>query len=149
MRTRCPACNTVFRVTSDQLRAKAGKVKCGYCQCVFNAFDQLIDDTLKVSPPVAAPAGAVEASALQRASARLADALGQAGAPDREAVVAPEPAEPEPEPEPEPQPEPAPVPGVHPGAFCSQHWQFGHTNKGTLMQCTTTAEDERFRWRAA
>ena len=47
MRTRCPACNTVFRVTSDQLRAKAGKVKCGYCQCVFNAFDQLIDDTLK------------------------------------------------------------------------------------------------------
>jgi hypothetical protein len=38
---------------------------------------------------------------------------------------------------------------VHPGAFCSQHWQYGHTNNGTLMQCTTTSEDSRFRWRAA
>lgn len=72
--------------------------------------------------------------------------------PEPEPEPAPEPEpqpEPEPDPEPEPAPEPAPVPGVHPGAFCSQHWQFGHTSKGTLMQCTTTAEDERFRWRAA
>lgn len=68
--------------------------------------------------------------------------------PEPEPEPAPQP-EPEPEPEPEPAPEPAPVTGVHPGAFCSQHWQYGHTNKGTLMQCTTTAEDERFRWRAA
>lgn len=45
MRTRCPACETVFRVTSEQLRAKAGKVRCGYCQAVFNAFDELIDET--------------------------------------------------------------------------------------------------------
>ena len=44
-RTRCPACSTVFRVTSDQLRAKAGKVRCGYCQAVFNAFDELVDET--------------------------------------------------------------------------------------------------------
>lgn len=57
--------------------------------------------------------------------------------------------EPEPQPEPEPEPEPAPVEGVHPGAFCSQHWQYGRTTKGTLMQCTTTAEDTRFRWRSA
>ena len=70
--------------------------------------------------------------------------------PEPEPVPEPEPQpEPAPEPEPEPEPEPAPVPGVHPGAFCSQHWQYGHTSKGTLMQCTTTAEDERFRWRAA
>lgn len=47
-RTRCPACSTVFRVTSDQLRAKAGKVRCGYCQAVFNAFDELVDDTAHV-----------------------------------------------------------------------------------------------------
>jgi predicted Zn finger-like uncharacterized protein len=39
MRTRCPGCNTVFRVTSEQLRAKMGKVRCGQCQFVFNAFD--------------------------------------------------------------------------------------------------------------
>jgi predicted Zn finger-like uncharacterized protein len=40
MRTRCPACGTVFRVTSEQLRRKAGKVRCGHCQFVFNAFDE-------------------------------------------------------------------------------------------------------------
>ena len=40
-RTRCPACGTVFRVTSEQLRLKAGKVRCGHCQTVFNAFDHL------------------------------------------------------------------------------------------------------------
>lgn len=40
-RSRCPACGTVFRVTSEQLRLKAGKVRCGHCQTVFNAFDHL------------------------------------------------------------------------------------------------------------
>ncbi len=44
MRTRCPACTTVFRVTSEQLRLKAGKVRCGHCQSVFNAFDQLVPE---------------------------------------------------------------------------------------------------------
>ena len=44
MRTRCPACGTVFRVTSAQLRLKAGKVRCGSCQSVFNAFDQWLPD---------------------------------------------------------------------------------------------------------
>jgi predicted Zn finger-like uncharacterized protein len=39
MRTRCPECTTVFRVTSEQLRRKAGTVRCGHCQHVFNAFD--------------------------------------------------------------------------------------------------------------
>lgn len=45
MRTRCPGCSTVFRVTSEQLRLKAGKVRCGNCQAVFNAFDELRGDT--------------------------------------------------------------------------------------------------------
>jgi len=56
-RTRCPACSTVFRVTSDQLRAKAGKVRCGYCQMVFNAFDELVDETAPVEAikPVGGP----------------------------------------------------------------------------------------------
>ncbi|WP_161630103.1 serine/threonine kinase [Nocardiopsis lucentensis] len=72
--------------------------------------------------------------------------------------------EPEPEPEPEPAPAPAPAPdpepepepeapshvrGVHPGAFCDEYWQYGYTSAGTLMQCKTTATDDRFRWRAA
>lgn len=44
MRTRCPACTTVFRVTSEQLRLRAGKVRCGNCQAVFNAFDELVSE---------------------------------------------------------------------------------------------------------
>ena len=38
---------------------------------------------------------------------------------------------------------------VHPGAFCSQHYAYGFTDKGTLMQCKPSATDSRFRWRAA
>jgi hypothetical protein len=38
---------------------------------------------------------------------------------------------------------------VHPGAFCSEHGWYGYTSKGTLMRCTTTATDTRYRWRAA
>ena len=53
MRTRCPACATIFRVTSEQLRLKAGKVRCGHCQSVFNAFDEFLPDTAVV--PVAQP----------------------------------------------------------------------------------------------
>jgi hypothetical protein len=57
-----------------------------------------------------------------------------------------------------PGPTPTPVssagPGtvsyaVHPGAFCSEHWQRGYTSTGTLMRCTTTATDSSFRWRSA
>jgi hypothetical protein len=56
-----------------------------------------------------------------------------------------------------PQPEPttatpAPQPtysGVTPGAFCGDHYAFGYTSAGTLMQCKTSASDSRFRWRAA
>ena len=50
MRTRCPACSTAFRVTSEQLRLKAGKVRCGHCQAVFNAFDSLISDLPPSTP---------------------------------------------------------------------------------------------------
>ncbi len=38
---------------------------------------------------------------------------------------------------------------VHPGAFCSEHWRYGRTSAGTLMRCTTTSTDTRFRWRSA
>lgn len=44
MRTRCPVCTTVFRVTTEQLRLRAGKVRCGNCQAVFNAFDELVSE---------------------------------------------------------------------------------------------------------
>jgi predicted Zn finger-like uncharacterized protein len=59
--TRCPACGTGFRVGAGQLKAQHGKVRCGRCGAVFNAFDSL--STLPDTPdartePAAAPAPA-------------------------------------------------------------------------------------------
>lgn len=49
-RTRCPACGTVFRVTAEQLRLRAGMVRCGQCQHVFNAFEHWQDCTPESLP---------------------------------------------------------------------------------------------------
>ena len=54
MKTRCPDCQTVFRVTPEQLKARAGKVRCGNCQGVFNALDSLLEEAS--APLVAAHA---------------------------------------------------------------------------------------------
>lgn len=35
--TRCPACNTLFKVVADQLRISDGWVRCGRCEEVFDA----------------------------------------------------------------------------------------------------------------
>jgi len=41
MYTRCPHCDTVFRVTPQQLQASSGQVRCGRCAAVFDAFSSL------------------------------------------------------------------------------------------------------------
>ncbi|MFB0936789.1 MAG: DUF3426 domain-containing protein [Propionivibrio sp.] len=58
MRTRCPECQTVFRVTPEQLKARAGKVRCGHCQSVFNALDTLLEDQSAATAPALTPAQA-------------------------------------------------------------------------------------------
>jgi len=40
--TRCPACKTIFRVTSAQLAMRAGQVRCGHCHAVFDGVAQLL-----------------------------------------------------------------------------------------------------------
>lgn len=42
MITRCPRCMTVFRVTEDQLQARAGQVRCGRCDTIFDARASLL-----------------------------------------------------------------------------------------------------------
>lgn len=42
--TQCPACNTRFRVSQEQLDAHQGMVRCGRCQAPFNALEHLQDD---------------------------------------------------------------------------------------------------------
>ncbi len=63
--TRCPACQTAFRVKPEQLRARQGKVRCGKCQTVFNALDSLAyraDAPPAVFPPTAPSSPAPEAA---------------------------------------------------------------------------------------
>lgn len=55
MKTRCLNCQTIFRVTPDQLKARAGKVRCGQCQTVFNALDSLLEEQTATVPPIARP----------------------------------------------------------------------------------------------
>jgi predicted Zn finger-like uncharacterized protein len=61
--TRCPSCDTVFRVVQDQLKVSEGWVRCGRCSSVFNAGEVLFD--IDSSAPVhlafdAAPAAQPE-----------------------------------------------------------------------------------------
>ena len=51
MLTRCPACETHFRITPAQLKARSGSVRCGACQHVFNALDSLVEEPVVVAAP--------------------------------------------------------------------------------------------------
>ena len=110
MRTRCPACNTVFRVTSEQLRAKAGKVRCGYCKSIFNAFDGLVDDkpATVAPPPEASPTLAGPSSEITADVSPDIDEVGPEQTVTESAPIPETETLPEPESEPEPEPEPDP-----------------------------------------
>jgi len=59
--TRCPHCQTTFRIRLEQLAAAKGAVRCGSCLQVFKAADHLVSDKPKVSAsakPKQAPAPA-------------------------------------------------------------------------------------------
>ena len=42
MTTQCPSCATQFRIQTDQLIARQGKVRCGQCRHVFDALKGLV-----------------------------------------------------------------------------------------------------------
>lgn len=49
LKTTCPSCHAVFRVKPQQLELRGGKVRCGKCAYVFNAFDTLVTPIETVS----------------------------------------------------------------------------------------------------
>ena len=56
--TRCPSCNTVFKVAQDQLQLAEGWVRCGRCDETFEAQDALAQrqaesETIAAQPPLA------------------------------------------------------------------------------------------------
>lgn len=62
--TRCPACETMFKVVPDQLRISEGWVRCGQCSEIFNASQNLVAGepvrTEAPTPPPAPPQPAVQ-----------------------------------------------------------------------------------------
>lgn len=48
--TRCPYCQTRFRVTPHQLEAARGRVRCGHCLYVFNALEHAQEESSTPSP---------------------------------------------------------------------------------------------------
>ncbi len=44
MYTQCPECQTIFRVSAEDLRLADGQVRCGHCTVVFSAIGQLFED---------------------------------------------------------------------------------------------------------
>jgi predicted Zn finger-like uncharacterized protein len=49
--TRCPECDTTFRVTDETLKKASGQVRCGRCASVFNAYAELHDPAAKSLEP--------------------------------------------------------------------------------------------------
>src|SRR5665647_947691 len=53
--TRCPTCETLFRVVPDQLRVSDGWVRCGQCDEIFDASLHLLATSLKEAAPAVHP----------------------------------------------------------------------------------------------
>lgn len=91
MLTRCSACGTAFRITTDQLVMRQGMVRCGQCNEVFNALEHLASrtDAPQTQEPAADPLTAGASSAAWSASpaedvapASSYDLFGASPAPD-------------------------------------------------------------------
>ncbi|HEX7079921.1 MAG TPA: DUF3426 domain-containing protein [Gammaproteobacteria bacterium] len=103
--TRCPDCETTFRITADALQKAGGQVRCGRCACVFNAYTELhrhdgtAPEAADPSPEPATIAGA-EAVPTDAAAATPAEPLlvpGAEPAPGaRAAAATPAPDDPRP-----------------------------------------------------
>lgn len=74
--TRCPACQTLFKIVPDQLRVSEGWVRCGQCSEIFDAPLHLLQDSQIASlvhktpdPGADAGAGASEPAVLSELAA--------------------------------------------------------------------------------
>lgn len=70
--TACPACQTQFEVTDEQLQAYAGKVRCGECDHVFDARSYLLEPLSASLTDSSATEPATDASLYFKLSAAVA-----------------------------------------------------------------------------
>ncbi|MHB8786670.1 MAG: DUF3426 domain-containing protein [Thauera sp.] len=82
MLTRCPACQTVFRLRPEQLHARRGEVRCGHCFHPFNALEHALER------PEGAPPMPTDALAQRDSSAASGTAANRPGSLDRWASAA-------------------------------------------------------------
>lgn len=94
--TKCTQCGTTFRVTSQQLQAQGGRVRCGNCMTVFNGLQALValPDAAQEAPPArdAVPAGspAFELEAVEPAAQPAPTRAAEPASDGREYGPAPE-----------------------------------------------------------
>ena len=86
--TKCPHCNTTFRVASDQLKLRGGIVRCGACNELFDGNATLVDAPASeaalpgaLGPPAVLPLRAPAAAPLEPANV-AASAQPEALAPE-------------------------------------------------------------------
>lgn len=75
MLTRCPHCETTFRVTAEQLKARHGQVRCGACREVFDALESLVEELPVVFPPLPAASVSAEMPAVSEEPAPLTESI--------------------------------------------------------------------------
>jgi predicted Zn finger-like uncharacterized protein len=83
--TRCPDCETTFRVTDEALKKASGQVRCGRCASVFNAYAEL-QDSSKASD--GEPAPLVADAPAESPSATPPTPVTSSAAPPRESPAA-------------------------------------------------------------
>lgn len=84
--TQCPHCHTTFRVAHDQLKLRAGLVRCGSCKEIFNGIEHLLPSetvaaTRTPAPAVKTPAAPAPAPAPAAAPAPVEAAPAPKSAP--------------------------------------------------------------------
>lgn len=86
--TRCPACETLFKLVPDQLRISQGWVKCGKCAEIFDASQHLIEVALEAPhPPVVQAENVSEAEVRQPDSTSGADPTESVGETDDQRIA--------------------------------------------------------------
>ena len=85
MYTRCPHCETHFRVSREQLQVSCGQVRCGRCERAFDAFATL------TSQPPAAPAPTKQGSATSATPAAATVVASQESRPSASSSIRPSP----------------------------------------------------------
>lgn len=120
MLTRCPHCQTCFRVTAEQLKIRLGSVRCGACHAVFDGIGGLCDDAPTVRQAAASLSPDTSTETGLPATPPPATPAEIVSEPLPEPLFEPPPESP---PEPlsetpsEPLPETSATPGVEEGSF--------------------------------